>query len=823
MAYKLKLKRGLESALPTGDVGEPLWTTDTFDLYIGKGTSNQRYQKYIASGTSAQFLKGDGTLDSNTYALDSTVVKLTGNQTIGGTKTFNGVNFVVASSAGQGAIDFGTGLDKGTIGYSTSTFGFIFNNASAAVGSDEVYKFQLLNSDLFTINGYGAGTFVSDVNANAFVKTGGTSTQYLMADGSTSTLTNPVTGTGTTNYLPKWTSGSALGNSIVSESGSIITIAGSSRFTGFDSGYYNENILGIGNATYNPKIGLASVTGYRWNTRIKDVGGDGEYVIRYEEGSLDALVIKRGGNILVGTYIDNGNRLQVTGSASFSGQLVQTLGDNQILYTNTSATTGYQYMRMVSTGASLIWGIDANPTASVFTGSLANSAVIGNGKNAPFHIATNAIVRLTVDAPGNLGLGVTPSAWGGGTFGFDIGSGSAIYNPGSGNQTQILNNSYNNGTNFIYKNTSAAARYRMIGASHEWFSADSGTAGTAITFTQAMTLDASGRLGIGTANPDGNLVVAAGTNGTASTGGYIGLTTGVNNSKVRGAAIEAFTTDTSNNHGLRFYTNAAASSPTVKMTLTDIGNLGLSVVPSAWRSTTKAIESLAGSIFDFSTTSKGFVQNGYLADAGWIYKSTAAASSYEAAAGGHQWFNAPSGTAGTAISFTQAMTLTAAGRLLLGTTTEGTHLLDVNGSGRFSGNTTSSPLELANTIISNYIWMNSATGYEAMSRYSNPTAGNWYTGIRASAGLGTTASYHIYSSTYGEDVFVLNTDATSKFAGAATFSSSVTSTDYNLSALNTAPATSSSTGTVGQIRIDANHIYVCTATNTWKRVAIATF
>lgn len=48
-------------------------------------------------------------------------------------------------------------------------------------------------------------------------------------------------------------------------------------------------------------------------------------------------------------------------------------------------------------------------------------------------------------------------------------------------------------------------------------------------------------------------------------------------------------------------------------------------------------------------------------------------------------------------------------------------------------------------------------------------------------------------------------------------------TQYNLSALNTAPATAASTGTLGEIRIDANHIYVCTATNTWKRVAIATW
>jgi hypothetical protein len=37
------------------------------------------------------------------------------------------------------------------------------------------------------------------------------------------------------------------------------------------------------------------------------------------------------------------------------------------------------------------------------------------------------------------------------------------------------------------------------------------------------------------------------------------------------------------------------------------------------------------------------------------------------------------------------------------------------------------------------------------------------------------------------------------------------------------PSSASDTGTVGQIAVDANYIYVCTATNTWKRVAIATW
>lgn len=37
------------------------------------------------------------------------------------------------------------------------------------------------------------------------------------------------------------------------------------------------------------------------------------------------------------------------------------------------------------------------------------------------------------------------------------------------------------------------------------------------------------------------------------------------------------------------------------------------------------------------------------------------------------------------------------------------------------------------------------------------------------------------------------------------------------------PASAGATGVAGQIRWDASFIYICTATNTWKRVAIATW
>ena len=51
----------------------------------------------------------------------------------------------------------------------------------------------------------------------------------------------------------------------------------------------------------------------------------------------------------------------------------------------------------------------------------------------------------------------------------------------------------------------------------------------------------------------------------------------------------------------------------------------------------------------------------------------------------------------------------------------------------------------------------------------------------------------------------------------------VTASQYKLNALNTAPASATATGVLGEIRYDDNYMYVCTATNTWKRSALTTW
>jgi len=69
-----------------------------------------------------------------------------------------------------------------------------------------------------------AVNFYTAINAESFVKDGGTSTEYLMADGSTTTFAG-ITGSGTTNYLPKFTGSTSIGNSILFDKATSTAVA----------------------------------------------------------------------------------------------------------------------------------------------------------------------------------------------------------------------------------------------------------------------------------------------------------------------------------------------------------------------------------------------------------------------------------------------------------------------------------------------------------------------------------------------------------------------------------------------------------------------
>ena len=114
-------------------------------------------------------------------------------------------------------------------------------------------------------------------------------------------------------------------------------------------------------------------------------------------------------------------------------------------------------------------------------------------------IASNGGTWLTLDSSGNLGLGVTPSAWYSYSKVLQAGQSGALETRSNANVTALSTNQYiNSSGNYTYLTTDYATRYYQTNGQHIWQTAASGTAGNAISFTQSMTLDSSGNLLVGT-------------------------------------------------------------------------------------------------------------------------------------------------------------------------------------------------------------------------------------------------------------------------------------------------------------------------------------
>jgi hypothetical protein len=245
------------------------------------------------------------------------------------------------------------------------------------------------------------------------------------------------------------------------------------------------------------------------------------------------------GNFGIGTgATDSGEKLQVTGTmkvtgaSNFGGASTYT-GTGQRVFLTTGGTDASIWMQVSNAGGSFYLGRD-NAAASTF--GLANGNVIYGDGARPLGFFTNATLRATLDASGNLGLGVTPSAWGGtAVIALQIGLGTSLYNISGGNGTFLGSNYFFNGTNNIYLNNTTATAYGQAGGQHQWFTAASGTAGNTVTFTQAMTITANGRLLLGTTTEGTQLLQVNGTSnfvGASTFASNITLTT--NNTYIYG-------------------------------------------------------------------------------------------------------------------------------------------------------------------------------------------------------------------------------------------------------------------------------------------------
>jgi len=137
-------------------------------------------------------------------------------------------------------------------------------------------------------------------------------------------------------------------------------------------------------------------------------------------------------------------------------------------------------------------------TISADNGSVSGSAGLKSSADSSgilqFQTGANT-AAVTIDASQNVGLGVTPSAW---LTYTSLQVKDSAFSAINNNQLALSQNGvYTTGSAWKYINSNYATLYQQYAGTHVWYNAASGTAGNAITFTQAMTLDASGNLLLG--------------------------------------------------------------------------------------------------------------------------------------------------------------------------------------------------------------------------------------------------------------------------------------------------------------------------------------
>jgi hypothetical protein len=224
-------------------------------------------------------------------------------------------------------------------------------------------------------------------------------TDWSAFNGKQNALTNPITGTGTINYLPKFTGTSALGNSIIYDTGSRIGIGGTGiniRFEVFSNQNYANPVLG--SKTTGTTSILSSNGLYGLYTGVSDTGSTWIQSQRNDTATAYNINLQpSGGNVGIGTTAPE-SILHL----SLSG--VGTAGP--ILYLDNIATSTLGNSSDIRfstwTGES-----SATPGAKI---SLVNTAASSGGNAFTFYTKdTSGVVgeRVRFDSQGNVGIGTT--------------------------------------------------------------------------------------------------------------------------------------------------------------------------------------------------------------------------------------------------------------------------------------------------------------------------------------------------------------------------------------------------------------------------------
>jgi hypothetical protein len=182
---------------------------------------------------------------------------------------------------------------------------------------------------------YGGGTITGTATYNLGVDASGNVIEVSTGGGGGGT----VTGSGTQDYITKWNSNTAVGNSIMFEGGSGIGLGTVTPSYAFDNHYNLGRYASFG-------VAFAEVVVANNVINIGDVDGNGAALGLYDDTSARTVLVK-GGSVKIGTGGAASERLEVEGNIRLSGSGSQddiyTTNDRLLLSSGGSNGTSFLF------------------------------------------------------------------------------------------------------------------------------------------------------------------------------------------------------------------------------------------------------------------------------------------------------------------------------------------------------------------------------------------------------------------------------------------------------------------------------------------------
>jgi hypothetical protein len=375
-----------------------------------------------SGGTSSQFLKADGSVDNNTYLTSSSLtnyVTLDSSQTITGAKDFT----ALLTGTRGGFLSSGS---NNTFAINHSSGSGIALNINKAGNGEGLYVNKTSGSG-------NAATIIGTLNATTLVKSGGTSSQFLMADGSVNTnvLASgaylPLSG-GTLTGALNGTSATFSGNvNLATSSGNVgigtatpesltnnttlqidgvnhsFVRTGTSVYGGYFSTIPTADVMVLSNVR-NPVTGSFSNTG-KASSVISLFGASNDGYLTFSTSNsnntapTERMRITSGGNLLIGTDADTGlYKLDVNGTGRFSGVVTSKSNTYNGFIADNNSTTGGGYF-IVRQNGNTLGGFAAS---GAFEGNTDSNIAIyaESSKSIKFYTNGSATPRLTIASTG---------------------------------------------------------------------------------------------------------------------------------------------------------------------------------------------------------------------------------------------------------------------------------------------------------------------------------------------------------------------------------------------------------------------------------------